>query len=197
MPYPDNGPKGSTALVIGMAAFIFTIVSLIVALVWLFVEDSKRALVEEHETVDIVEPVSNDTMVLSDAVDVLLSRSGVDAEVGDISADGSDPAVAVAEALNRRLSSDSVAIPIAYDYVQFLPAPSIVWIAEEDVARPVVLIFADEATVSVIDPADGEYQYGFTMFSKMYERAGRHALYISDRGYPTEGEYGDLQERGL
>lgn len=197
MPYPDNGPKGSTALVIGMVTFIFTVVALIVGLVWLFVEDSKQALMREDDTVDIVEPVTNDTIVLSDAVDDLLARSGVTDEVGDISVDGNDPAVAVAEALNRRLPSDSVAVPIAYDYVQFLPAPSIVWIAEEDVARPVVIIFADEASVEIVDPELGDYEYGFTQFSRMYERAGRHALYIADRGYPTEGEYGDLQERGL
>ena len=98
------------------------------------------------------------------------------------SVDGGNLAVSTAECLNRTIESTFVAVPIAYDYIQFLPAPCIVWIDDGEV-RPVVFLWADEALAEIADPRAGIVDLGFSELSRLYDAAARQGVYVADRGY--------------
>lgn len=178
----DDKPRDTRGaiLIIGFGVFIITVIVLIVGLVWIFIADSSSNV--RHVTTVDSAPVY-DEWYMSDAANELLDREGIDLEIGDLNVEGGDPSSDLALSLNRILPTGYVAVPIGYDYIQFLPAPCIVWIAEAKYAKPVILISSDEASVTAIDPGEGEMTYPFSRFSQMYVAAGRKAVCITDRGY--------------
>lgn len=199
MPYDGSepDPRAERFVTIGMIVFLVLIVALVVGVVWMFALDASTAMETASDDVGAVEDSpAYATWDLTDAVDDLLEREGVDVEIGDVTLETNRPAEDLALELNRLIPVDRVAVPIARDYIQFLPAPCIVWISQATEARPVVFVGSDEASVTAFDPREGaEMTYPFSRFSQMYVEAGRQAVTIASRGYSVE-EWGSEANAG-
>lgn len=124
---------------------------------------------------------------------VLLRANGYTIDRDELDSDIPEDAEApgVSETLNpilNRLSDTSkVSVPIVGQNLLFVPAPSIVWIADDIGYRPVVFLHADEATATVSDPEKGEVEeHPFSVFQRMYANADSQCVYIADRGYRSQ-----------
>ena len=119
---------------------------------------------------------------------ILLKANGYDVNRTEFSSvSPTDKAYQLAETLNpvlNRVSQSSrIAVPITGQNLLYVPAPAIIWIEENEEVRPVVFLYADEATVTVADPSEGVKEYPFSVMHKMYDAAVRQCVYITDRGY--------------
>ncbi len=94
-----------------------------------------------------------------------------------------DKAYKLAESINGFVSATDVAVPMTGQNLLFVPAPSLIWIRDGESNRPVVFLYADEATVTIADPYSGLQSYPFSVAHRMYDDAVRQAVYIADRGY--------------
>lgn len=101
---------------------------------------------------------------------------------GNVYAD--NRAASLSEALNRLLPVTDVAIPTNAPLL-FLPTPSIIWLNDGVRTKPVVFLYADEATVTVADPDSGVISLPFSETHRQYDAAIRQAIFIADRGYTS------------
>lgn len=126
------------------------------------------------------------------ACDILMRIHGLD--VGrdkiahSIEQNGGETATEnVALALDYLVDPSHVCVDIQYTMLQWLPGPCVAWTKDDSgLVKAVVFLYADESTVMVADPSEGVVTYGFSEFQKLYDFAGRSAVYICPRGYEPE-----------
>ena len=110
----------------------------------------------------------------------------------------------VVETAKRFVPVEKTVVNLTGTSLVYLPAPCVVWVTMglKDPMRSgytqdgygllwnthcVVLLAAGEATVTCIDPLEGEVVYPFSKFNAAYMANGSQAVYIADSGYkPTE-----------
>lgn len=110
----------------------------------------------------------------------------------------------VVETAKRFLPVEKTVVNLTGTNLVYLPTPCVVWVTMgiegaipsgreqggyELLWNPhcVTLVAAGEATVTCIDPLEGEVVYPFSKFNAAYMANGSQAVYIADRGYkPTE-----------
>ncbi len=134
--------------------------------------------------------LAGDYAPVTAACDILLKANRLPDDRDEIAQyvePGATEALPVSEGLNRILNVTRVAVPIVGSNVMFLPAPSVIWI-DDGAVRPVVLLYADEATVTIADPEAGVSAQPFSLLCRQYDAANRQAVYIADRGYTAESD---------
>lgn len=146
-------------------------------------KNKMEKLSDEAEVV----PVNEDELRTS--VDHLFQYNGFDTDNIDLSELViTDKAKELSDSLiytvNTASDTHSVVVPIADQNLLFVPAPSVIWIDNENHLLPTVFISANESEVQAYDPTSDEIViYPFTSFQKMYDKAGRQCVYIAPRGY--------------
>ena len=109
----------------------------------------------------------------------------------------------VVDTAKRFIPVEKTVVDVSGTQLVYLPAPCVVWVTmglEEPIESAyeqdgytvlwnthcVTLLYADEATVTCIDPLEGVVTYPFSKFNTAYMANGKQAVYIADRGYMPE-----------
>ena len=89
----------------------------------------------------------------------------------------------ISETIENLSDDTKVVLNLEHQIVRYLPAPSIVWISEQEDSYPVIFLYQDNETVTVSDPSRGMVTYPVREFDDIYRNAGSQSVYITDRGY--------------
>lgn len=126
---------------------------------------------------------------------ILMQANGLAGDKGTIAGyldnkvSSDDYALTTSQGLNWLIhATTKVAVPIQGSNILFLPAPSLIWIADGDTTKPVVFLYADEASITIADPDAGVTTKPFSVLSKQYGEAGRQAVYLANRGYTAASD---------
>ena len=142
-----------------------------------------------NDTEEILISEELDKSQLDSTIEQLFSYNDMEvsgSELQDVSLDNSSVSLAndLTPVVNSNSSTAKVIVPIIDQNLLFIPAPSLVTIAMNGVAVPMLFIRANESTVVAYNPmTNNEVNYPFSTFSKSYDDAGRQCVFIVDRGY--------------
>lgn len=143
----------------------------------------------ENDTKEISIPETIDKSQLDSTIEQLFGYNDMevsDNKLQDISPNNNSVSLAneLTPVVNSNSSTTKVIVPVADQNLLFVPAPSLVTVAMNGVAVPMLFIRADESNVVAYNPmTNNEVSYPFSTFSKSYDDAGRQCLFITDRGY--------------
>ena len=168
-----------------ISCLIVVIVTAAVSYVVIFTADTVKMADEMGDSQLLTE---TNASVESQVVLNLLRAQGYDPDISDLpdvppGCDSEKFARILNDSIDNKFSSEKVVLNLDHQRIRYIPSNSAVWINENGVTYPVILLRIDRDTVEVSDMTRGVVRYQVKEFERIYHDAGSQSVCIADRGY--------------